>query len=192
MTTPLTFEYVESLTPNRDSWCKESVPTFETVDGKWLCIYGGTSLTASLQATKDFNGGYYEHLTDAHLCTVEDLEIMFKKYGVKLPSKSAAPAASGDIDVNSKGGKQSRIAERPTLLPPKATLAVSAVLTTGAAKYGNSNWKLIDVEAHLDHAMRHILLYLANDATESHLSHAACRLLMALEMTYAVQDSEAW
>ncbi len=138
--------------------CKNSTNVFELSNfrGRWLCC---DCFPGREQKTKD-----------------EAIKAAF--YAV------CQPATDGETVVNAAGGKQSKIAERPTLLPPRATLAVSAVLTAGAAKYGESNWHLISTNEHLDHALRHIFKYLANDATESHLSHAACRLLMALEVTY--------
>lgn len=89
---------------------------------------------------------------------------------------------SVDIETNERGGRQSKLAERADLLPPSALLAVAKVLKEGAEKYGDRNWRQIECQSHLNHAMRHLLNYLAGDKTESHLEHAACRILMGLEI----------
>lgn len=83
--------------------------------------------------------------------------------------------------TNAAGGKQSASLYRCDLLPAKAVLAVAAVLKYGADKYGPDNWRKIARADHLNHAMTHILAYQAGDRSDDHMSHAACRLLMALE-----------
>jgi hypothetical protein len=85
------------------------------------------------------------------------------------------------IEILPDGAKQSKLAERCDLLPPRAVLAVARVMHEGAVKYGDSNWFTIPVASHLNHAVRHVLLYLSGDRQEKHLEHAACRALMALE-----------
>lgn len=86
------------------------------------------------------------------------------------------------IVENAQGGKQSASPYRVDLLPPKATLAVSAVLAIGAKKYAKNNWKLIPIDDHLNHALVHALAYLAGDTSDDHMGHFACRAMMALEM----------
>lgn len=61
-----------------------------------------------------------------------------------------------------------------------ALLEVAEVLTSGAAKHPNETWRSIPPEEHLARAMRHILKYSDGDRLEEHLSHIACRALMAL------------
>ena len=78
------------------------------------------------------------------------------------------------------GGKHAAISTRCDLLPPAAVLLVAEVLKRGS-HYGRDNWRLIGQDAHINHAMRHLLLHLAGDTTETHLANAACRLLFALE-----------
>lgn len=89
---------------------------------------------------------------------------------------------SAELETNEAGGKQSKIPARCDLLPPLATLAVAQVLHGGAEKYGVNNWHSIPVESHLNHALVHVFAYLAGDRQDLHLDHAACRLLMALEL----------
>jgi hypothetical protein len=79
------------------------------------------------------------------------------------------------------GAKQSISPYRLDLLPPLATLRVAEVLAYGAAKYGDKNWLPIPANSHLNHAMQHILAYLAGDDSDDHAGHAACRIMMFLE-----------
>ncbi len=88
--------------------------------------------------------------------------------------------ATDETVINAFGGKQSRIAGRPTLLPAESILRVVKILTVGADKYGDENWRQITQKEHLDHALLHILLYLDGDKSEDHLGNAACRLLFSI------------
>jgi hypothetical protein len=84
--------------------------------------------------------------------------------------------------VNEKGGKQSLVKGRFDLLPPLALIEVAMVLEEGAKKYGMNNWKNIESSSHINHALAHLFLHLTNRSEEDDLGHAACRILMALEM----------
>jgi hypothetical protein len=104
-----------------------------------------------------------------------------------------------EIVVGPTGGKQSKIDEWPSELPPAALLAVSRVMQEGARKYGSRNWHNISVKSELDHALRHALIFmrlseykLGSGACEQYdaetgrfmleeLAHAATRMLMALD-----------
>jgi hypothetical protein len=87
--------------------------------------------------------------------------------------------------VNEKGGKQSSSPFRCDLLPPLASLHLGKILKYGADKYGDKNWQLISVEDNLNHALVHILSYLAGDKQDDHVGHAACRLMFALDQQLA-------
>jgi hypothetical protein len=86
------------------------------------------------------------------------------------------------IKVNELGAKQSAIPHRCDLLPPLALLHEAKILAAGAVKYGVGNWKRIPVPDHLNHALTHLLAFLAGNAEDDHLGHATCRLLFALEL----------
>lgn len=84
-------------------------------------------------------------------------------------------------------GKQSHIDEAFILIPPRGLLRVARVLdrdnvTVMDVTLGYENWRHISPLDHINHALRHITLYLAGDDTESHLDNATTRLLMALEL----------
>lgn len=89
------------------------------------------------------------------------------------------------LTANECGGKQSSTPYRCDLLPPLAVLEVARVLKHGADKYGRDNWRKISVDDHANHVLVHLLSHLAGDASDDHLSHAACRMLMSLEMALA-------
>lgn len=86
------------------------------------------------------------------------------------------------VSVNEKGGKQSSSPYRADLLPALATLEVAKVLKHGAAKYGPDNWRNLTTEEILNHVQVHLLAWFAGDRSDDHLSHAACRCLMALDL----------
>jgi hypothetical protein len=86
------------------------------------------------------------------------------------------------IETNSKGGKQSKLNVRFDLLDPTAMLALGRVLKEGFDTYGKDNWKNIDVDSHLNHAMYHIIMHIAKDTSEEHLHHALCRMMFAVAL----------
>lgn len=89
------------------------------------------------------------------------------------------------IVKNERGGSQSAVQYRCDLLPARATLEVAGVLHHGAIKYGENNWRQIEVGDHINHALIHLYALLAGDKQDDHLAHAACRLLMAMELELA-------
>ena len=90
--------------------------------------------------------------------------------------------------INQRGGRQSSVPFRCDLLPARALLAVSRVLKEGAEKYGEDNWKRIDVGDHINHALMHLLAHMGGDTTEEHFTHAACRILFALHLWAEAED----
>jgi len=76
----------------------------------------------------------------------------------------------------------------PSLLPPRALLAVARVLTHGAAHYGRENWhKVTNRSTYFDALQRHLLAWWSGEdkdagTGESHLAHAGCCLLFLLEL----------
>jgi hypothetical protein len=71
---------------------------------------------------------------------------------------------------------------RSDLLPARALLEVARVLKAGSERYGVDAWRRIPAPEHLNHALTHLLALLASDTAEPHLTHAACRLLFALDL----------
>lgn len=59
----------------------------------------------------------------------------------------------------------------------------------GATKYGEHNWrKGFKTSGLINHALRHIFLWLEGDDTEDHLTHAAWNLLTAIDFTETRPD----
>ncbi|GAB6166172.1 hypothetical protein JCM19992_21720 [Thermostilla marina] len=68
--------------------------------------------------------------------------------------------------------------QRWDLITPIGLRRLAETCAEGAAKYGEHNWtKGIPASVMLNHAIRHIYLYLQGDRGEDHLAHAAWNLL---------------
>ena len=69
--------------------------------------------------------------------------------------------------------------ERWDLIPPIGLRRLAETCAEGARKYGVNNWqKGIPASDLINHAIRHLYLYLAGDVSEDHLAHAAWNLLV--------------
>ncbi len=80
------------------------------------------------------------------------------------------------------GARESKLNHRFDLVPLEGLKAVAEVAAYGATKYGVDNWKKgIPANSMLNHALRHVILFLSGDTTEDHLPHAAWRLLAAID-----------
>ena len=97
--------------------------------------------------------------------------------------KPTIPGVGPDAPIvtAANGAQQSQSPYRCDLLPGQATLHVAGVFAYGADKYGDNNWRGIELKDHLNHVLTHILAHLAGDVSDDHLGHAACRMLMGLE-----------
>jgi hypothetical protein len=64
------------------------------------------------------------------------------------------------------------------LIPQAGLRRLAETCAEGAVKYGPRNWEAgIPASVMLNHALRHIHLYLVGDDTEDHLAHGAWNLL---------------
>lgn len=81
--------------------------------------------------------------------------------------------------TNRSGGSQSLVEVRFDLVDGPAMFAMTHVLYEGAVKYGENNWRKIDIPDHLNHLIMHAYAYLAGDKTDEHLSHIMCRAMFA-------------
>ena len=132
-----------------------------------------------------------------------DIEWHLNTYELELvaPSSQANPSSkettstSEIITTNKNGGKNSKIDGRYDLIPPLALKELAKVYEEGAIKYSEWNWTNINETDHVNHALNHIFQYLdyINPDDRRHkivtkleqveeLSHAFCRLSMALEL----------
>ena len=98
-----------------------------------------------------------------------------------LNRERVAQIASPDTDTttNDRGGSQSLIPVRFDLIDGSALFEMAAVLHTGAEKYGEGNWRKIDISDHLNHLLMHTYAYLAGDRQDGHLNHIMCRAMFA-------------
>lgn len=96
------------------------------------------------------------------------------------------------IKVNDNGGKEHERPFRSQALFFKALLAISGVRYDAVVNkgYEDDNYKKIDKYQHLGRCLTHLFAYMSGDKSNDHLSHAATRLLMALEMDLDEQDEE--
>lgn len=88
------------------------------------------------------------------------------------------------IVTNSAGGKQHHTGTRAQALFPNALIELSKLRYQAKYEmgYDDNNYLLIPADEHLGRALNHLFTYLAgkSDSAEE-LTHAACRVLMALE-----------
>lgn len=78
---------------------------------------------------------------------------------------------------------------RMGLIPARAEELVAEVLTYGAQKYSENNWRYVDDadQRYLDAAMRHLNAYRRGEVNDSetnlpHLAHTVCCLMFMLEL----------
>ena len=103
---------------------------------------------------------------------------------VEKMSRIPGMSDNEEVSTNEDGGKQHKREYASEYLPPKALLAVSHVRWEAENVYGYDeyNYKKIPAKKHVGRAMTHLLAWLAGDESNSHLAHACCRALFALEM----------
>jgi hypothetical protein len=82
-------------------------------------------------------------------------------------------------ETNERGASQSKTEYLLTAIDPSTLLAVGAVMAQGERKYGPDNWRRIDVGDHINHALVHLVAWLAGDRQDDHLTHAICRAIFA-------------
>lgn len=67
---------------------------------------------------------------------------------------------------------------RYDLITPIGLARLAKTCKEGADKYGDNNWlKGMPATVFLNHAIRHLYLYLEGDMSEDHLAHAAWNVL---------------
>ena len=129
-----------------------------------------------------------DYYTVANPEEIRELSIkMAKPQPNKVLSNDAPPS------VNEQGGKQHHRPFRMQAIPPKAILEVGKVRYIGYNDlgYDDENYKLIAKEEHIGRALTHLFAYLAGDDSNDHLSHAACRILFALEIEIENKELES-
>lgn len=83
----------------------------------------------------------------------------------------------GSGAVRSSDAEQTRY----DLISPIGLRAVAAACAEGAAKYGDFNWeKGMPANDMLNHAIRHLYMFLGGDRSEDHLGHACWNVMGAI------------
>lgn len=121
--------------------------------------------------------GHNDRTTDADCAACWDREMP------NTQEQNTIMQSETEMSTNEGGGKQHKRPFRCQAIPPKAALEIGKVRYIGFNEYGYSddNYKLIDANEHLGRALRHIFLALDGQDRRNNLSHAATRLLFALE-----------
>lgn len=72
-------------------------------------------------------------------------------------------------------------ATRYDLVSPIGLAAVAAACAEGAKKYGDYNWERgMPANDMLNHALRHLYMFLSGNRDEDHLGHAAWNIMAAI------------
>lgn len=102
--------------------------------------------------------------------------------GYGVPKEETVPGVGPDapVMVNEHGGRQSVTPYRFDLIPPKTLLELASIFGYGASKHGDNNWRKLTIEEILCHVVQHIEAWRAGDRSDKHLSHALCRICMAV------------
>jgi hypothetical protein len=79
-------------------------------------------------------------------------------------------------------GRMNRSPYQSELLPAKAILRASEILSKHVTSHGRDGWREIAPDVLVGRALTHLLQWQAGDRSEDHLAHALCRCLMAVEL----------
>lgn len=88
-----------------------------------------------------------------------------------------------EILTEDGGGKREHFYPRYELIERELIDRIAKVMTQGAAKYGEYNWRKFNEEQVKDiprHAFKHMVDYMHGDQSEDHLANAACNIMMAM------------
>lgn len=101
---------------------------------------------------------------------------------------NCATYVASDLNAEETGGKKFDTGKpRVGLLPGRALEEVAAILTFGAEKYGDHNWREGMTWSRIyDAILRHVVAFIRGEDKDpesgrSHIAHAACGTLFLLE-----------
>lgn len=89
----------------------------------------------------------------------------------------------GSLSQSEHGAVRSTdaMSTRYDLISPVGLRRLAETYAEGAKKYGDCNWELgFPVSDILNHAIRHLYIFLSGDRSEDHLAHAAWGLFSAM------------
>lgn len=108
--------------------------------------------------------------------------------GVEVFYQNELQVKDGQTVVNEHGGKQSHLSARFDCIPPECLRLLAQCLGFGATKYGKDNWRKIEMEDNIAHAMNHLNEYRRGDRSEPHLVNAMARVTFALSQAVELGD----
>lgn len=88
-------------------------------------------------------------------------------------------AASSPDAPQAEGSPQSDLQHRFDLVDAPAMFEMTNILYKGEKKYGKDNWRVIEIEDHLNHMLAHIYAYLGGNRDDNHLANLMCRAMFA-------------
>lgn len=66
--------------------------------------------------------------------------------------------------------------------PYAAVTRIALVMGEGAKRYARGNWRLIEYQSQIDHALQHLVALGTGNESDDHLGHALTRCAMAVEV----------
>jgi len=114
----------------------------------------------------------------------ECFEALYKHYGNKLLSIQNVESFTPDRKTFFTGAERSNDADstRYDLISSVGLRRLAETYAEGAKKYSDHNWrKGIPSSECMNHAQRHLNIYLSGDRSEDHLAHAAWNLFTIMD-----------
>lgn len=107
-----------------------------------------------------------------------DIQAIAEQHGATLSQPTV-----GNVPIKNVG-LQTNIEARFDYIHPVVLKLLAECLGFGANKYGNTNYRKISVQQHLNHAMNHINEHNRGDVDELHLVNALVRIHFAISCLY--------
>lgn len=122
-------------------------------------------------------------------CKNKETCAYIKKFGFEIDcSERVVKKVRKSRDVVTDGYKHDGGKPCLDLVPPEIIIAVGTVMTHGAEKYGEGNYRKVEPKRYRSALMRHICKWLKNphgideDSGLPHLWHIACNVAFLLEL----------
>jgi hypothetical protein len=133
-----------------------------------------------------------EPMNKESLCPPSDFKDTFTSHDIDTLNRSINTVGIKDEEVVAQGGTQFstgavRSGDANTvmyqLISPIGMRRLAETMKEGFDKYGAYNWERgMPIGDILNHALRHIYIYLSGDRSEDHLAHAGWNLHAAMHM----------
>lgn len=130
-------------------------------------------------------------------CKNKESCTFIKEFGAEIDcSNRVVKKAPKSYDVVTDGYKHDGGKPRLSLVPPILIRAVGTVMTHGAEKYGEGNWKNVEPERYRDALARHYCDYMEDpygvdkQSGLPHLYHLACNVAFLLELEKEIKNEQ--